>query len=109
MDLSTDAVGARLDRPGAGRLVDLDGTLVRSEEAHQGAFQVYFASRGWTVADDVVREFSGRRAHEVFATLAGPWGDGSPTAMPGAGSTTAIAGAAMATPAWAWAWVPSKK
>ncbi|CAN5199427.1 HAD family hydrolase [soil metagenome] len=81
MDLSTGAVGARLDRPGAGLLVDLDGTLVRSEEAHQGAFRVYFASRGWTVADDVVREFSGRRAHEVFASLAGPWGDEDPHAL----------------------------
>ncbi|HEX5332976.1 MAG TPA: HAD family phosphatase [Cellulomonas sp.] len=81
MELSTDAVGARLDRPGAGLLVDLDGTLVRSEEAHQGAFRVYFASRGWEVADDVVREFSGRRAHEVFASMTGPWGDEDPHAL----------------------------
>ncbi|WP_158274510.1 HAD-IA family hydrolase [Cellulomonas sp. WB94] len=81
MELIADEVGARLDRPGAGLLVDLDGTLVRSEEAHQGAFREYFASRGWVVEDDVVRLFSGRRAHEVFASVAGPWGDEDPHAL----------------------------
>jgi len=81
VDLSPAAVGASLARPGAGLLVDLDGTLVRSEEAHQDAFRVYFASRGWVVADGVVRRFSGRRAHEVFASLDGPWGDEDPHAL----------------------------
>jgi len=81
VELITDAVGARLARPGAGLLVDLDGTLVRSEEAHQGAFRQYFASRGWAVADDVVREFSGRRAHEVFGCVDGPWGDEDPLVL----------------------------
>ncbi len=81
MELSTVEVGALLARPGAGLLVDLDGTLVRSEEAHQSAYRVYFASRGWVVEDDVVRMFSGRRAHEVFASVDGPWGDEDPLAL----------------------------
>ncbi len=81
MELITDAVGVRLARPGGGLLVDLDGTLVRSEAANQRAFREYFATRGWDVADDVVRGFSGRRAHEVFAGVDGPWGDEDPHAL----------------------------
>ncbi|NMM18076.1 MAG: HAD-IA family hydrolase [Cellulomonas sp.] len=81
MELITEAIGGRLDRPGAGLLIDLDGTLVRSEAAHQGAFRQYFASRGWEVDDDVIRGFSGRRAHEVFASVVGPWGDEDPVAL----------------------------
>ncbi|MGV8978518.1 MAG: HAD family hydrolase [Cellulomonas sp.] len=81
MELITEAIGGQLDRPGAGLLIDLDGTLVRSEAAHQGAFREYFASRGWAVDDDVIRGFSGRRAHEVFASVDGPWGDEDPVAL----------------------------
>jgi beta-phosphoglucomutase-like phosphatase (HAD superfamily) len=71
----------RLARPGAGLLVDLDGTLVRSEAANQSAFRQYFSARGWDVPDDVVRGFAGRRAHEVFASVPGPWGDEDPHAL----------------------------
>ena len=78
MELSSDAVRARLAAPGAGLLIDLDGTLVLTEAANQQAYRQYFAGRGWQVEDDVVRAFSGRRAHEVFASVAGPWGDEDP-------------------------------
>ena len=81
MELSSDAVGVRLTRPGAGLLVDLDGTLVDSEAANRIAFRQYFAARGWDVADDVIRGFAGRRSHEVFASVAGPWGDEDPLAL----------------------------
>lgn len=75
------SVAARLSRPGGGLLLDLDGTLVLSEATHQRAFRVYFATRGWYVTDDVVREFSGRLAHEVFGTLPGPWTGEEPVAL----------------------------
>lgn len=81
MELIDDGLGARLGGPGAGLLVDLDGTLVRSEAMHRRAFREYFATRGWDVQDDVVREFSGRRAHEVFADLPGPWTGEDPHAL----------------------------
>ncbi|NMR19649.1 HAD family phosphatase [Cellulomonas fimi] len=80
---ATDAptAAARVARPGGGLLLDLDGTLVDSEPLHRRAFAVYFASRGWDVPDDVVREFSGRRAHEVFPVLDGPWRGEDPHAL----------------------------
>lgn len=71
-------LAARLAGPEAGLLVDLDGTLVLTEAANQQAYRLYFASRSWEVHDDVVRAFAGRRAHEVFASTAGPWGDEDP-------------------------------
>ena len=80
MVLTADAA-ARLARPGAGLLLDLDGTLVDSEPVHQEAFRLYFADRGWQVPDDVVRQFAGRRAHEVFPTLDGPWRGEDPVAL----------------------------
>ena len=70
-----------LARPGAGLLLDLDGTLLDSEPVHQSAFRDYFSSRGWDVEDDVIREFSGRRAVEVFPTLQGPWSGEDPQAL----------------------------
>lgn len=80
MGLSTSPFGGRgadlarlLNGPGAGLLLDLDGTLVDSEPIHRAAYAEYFAGRGWQVPDDVVRQFAGRRAPEVFATLDGPW------------------------------------
>ncbi len=73
MVLTDDDAAARLARPGAGLLLDLDGTLVDSEPVHQEAFRLYFADRGWQVPDDVVQEFAGRRAHEVFPAVDGPW------------------------------------
>ena len=68
----------RVGRAGAGLLLDLDGTLLDSEPVHQAAFRAYFATRGWDVADDVVRQFAGRRAQEVFPTLDGPWAGEDP-------------------------------
>jgi len=81
VDLSPETARHRLARPGAGLLVDLDGTLVDSEAAHRAAFQEYFAARGWEVSDHVTRGFAGRRAHEVFASVEGPWGDEDPHAL----------------------------
>ncbi len=81
MGLTPDAAAARLSRPGAGLLLDLDGTLVDSEPVHQEAFRLYFADRSWDVPDDVVRQFAGRRAHEVFPTLDGPWQGEDPHAL----------------------------
>jgi sugar-phosphatase len=72
---------ARLALPGAGLLLDLDGTLVDSEPVHQGAYREYFAGRGWHVEEQVIWEFSGRRAPEVFATLEGPWSGEDPVAL----------------------------
>lgn len=81
MDLIADHVAARLERPGAGLLLDLDGTLLDSEPVHRGAFRDYFAGRGWHVEDQMIRKFSGRRAPEVFATLEGPWSGEDPVAL----------------------------
>jgi len=81
MGLSPDDVATWLQRPGAGLLLDLDGTLVDSEPVHRGAFREYFAGRGWHVDDQVIREFSGRRAAEVFAILDGPWSGEDPVAL----------------------------
>lgn len=74
-------LSARLALPGAGLLLDLDGTLVDSEPVHRRAFREYFAGRGWHVEDQVIREFSGRRGPEVFATLDGPWRGEDPVAL----------------------------
>jgi len=72
---------ALLARPGAGLLLDLDGTLVDSEPVHRGAFREYFAGRGWQVSEQVIREFSGRRAQEVFPVLDGPWNGEDPEVL----------------------------
>jgi len=77
----TPDAAALFARPGAGLLLDLDGTLVDSEPVHRGAYREYFAGRGWQVADEVIGEFSGRRAPEVFATLDGPWRGEDPVAL----------------------------
>jgi sugar-phosphatase len=77
----TDRVAAMVGAPGGGLLLDLDGTLVLSEETQQSAFRTYFARRGWEVPDVVVREFSGRRAQEVFPVVDGPWRGEDPVAL----------------------------
>lgn len=76
-----EALAERLARPGSGLLLDLDGTLVDSEPVHRAAFAAYFATRGWDVPDDVVRQFMGRRATEVFPVLDGPWRGEDPVAL----------------------------
>ena len=85
-------------RPAA-LLLDLDGTLVDSEPLQRAAYTSYFATRGWDVTDLTV--FTGRRAADVFETVAGPWAgedrvalseavlahfppDAAPEAVPGA-------------------------
>ncbi|GEA86079.1 HAD family hydrolase [Cellulomonas cellasea] len=68
-------------RDATGLLVDLDGTLVDSEPLHRQAYRDYFAERGWDVPDDVVRQFAGRRAVEVFPVLDGPWAGEDPEAL----------------------------
>lgn len=84
-------LAAALSAPGAGLLLDLDGTLVLSEELHRRAYRRYFATRGWAVDDDVLARFSGRRADEVFPTLDGPWRGEDPVAL-----TTAVLAALAA-------------
>ena len=75
------ALAALVERPGAGLLIDLDGTLLDSEPVHRASFRTYFAGRGWQVDDAVIRQFSGRRAQEAFASLPGPWTGEDPDAL----------------------------
>ncbi|WP_331227366.1 HAD family hydrolase [Georgenia sunbinii] len=70
-----------LSAPGAGLLLDLDGTLLDSEPMQRAAFRSYFVARGWDVPDDVVRQFMGRRGHESFAAVDGPWRGEDPVAL----------------------------
>lgn len=70
---ATQRLAEHLRRPGAGLLLDLDGTLVDSEPVHRAAFADFFAARGWDVPDHVVRRFMGRRGVEAFAAMDGPW------------------------------------
>lgn len=102
-------VGAFLRRPGAAVLLDLDGTLVDSEPMQRAAFAAYFASRGWEVPDDVVRQFMGRRGYESFASIDGPWRGEDPVALteaviehvdPVRTPPTAVPGAAEAIRGW---------
>ncbi|MGW6129205.1 HAD family hydrolase [Cellulomonas sp. NPDC055163] len=79
MELSPRAAARLADA--AGLLVDLDGTLVDSEPLHRQAYRDYFAARGWDVPDDVVHQFAGRRAVEVFPVLDGPWAGEDPEAL----------------------------
>jgi sugar-phosphatase len=54
-------------------LLDLDGTLVDSEGFHRQVFRTWFAARGWTVDEEVLAGFTGRRADDVLAAEPGPW------------------------------------
>ena len=107
--------GAFLRRPGAAVLLDLDGTLVDSEPMQRAAFHAYFASRGWDVPDDVVRQFMGRRGHESFAVVDGPWRGEDPVVLteaviahtdPVANPPVAVPGAADAIRGWRAADLP---
>ena len=105
--------------PGAGLLLDLDGTLVLSEETHRRAYRRYFASRGWTVDDATIARFSGRRAQEVFPAVDGPWRGEDPVALTTAVLATLaemvaegerpveVPGARRALAAAAWAGLPT--
>jgi mannitol-1-/sugar-/sorbitol-6-phosphatase len=58
----------------AGLLLDLDGTLVLSEEVHRLTWRHFFDSCGADVDDDQYeRHFKGRRATDVLAAVPGPW------------------------------------
>lgn len=104
-----------LQGPGAGLLLDLDGTLVDSEPMQRAAFRTYFARRGWDVPEDVIRQFMGRRGYESFAVLDGPWRGEDPYALtegviacidPEADPPRPVPGAAEAIRAWRGAGVP---
>ncbi|MEE6296356.1 HAD family hydrolase [Georgenia wangjunii] len=70
-----------LRTPGAGLLLDLDGTLVNSEPMQQAAFATYFARRGWDVPPSLIGQFMGRRGQESFASIEGPWTGEDPVAL----------------------------
>lgn len=55
-------------------LLDLDGTLVLSEEVHRLAWQAFFDTWGVTVTDaDYEQHYMGRRPSDVIAAVPGPW------------------------------------
>lgn len=54
-------------------LLDMDGTLVDSEEFNQRTIRSWFAKRGWPASDELLRGFLGRRADDVLSTTPGPW------------------------------------
>jgi sugar-phosphatase len=62
-------------------LLDLDGTLVDSEAIHRSGFERWFAARDWPFDADVAALFTGRRADDVFRTVAGPWTGEDPVAL----------------------------
>lgn len=62
-----------MPEPAAALLLDLDGTLVDSEGFHRQVFRNWFADRGWTVTDEVLAGFTGRRADDVLTHSPGPW------------------------------------
>lgn len=57
----------------AALLLDLDGTLVDSEEFHRQVFRNWFAARGWALSDELLFSFTGRRADDVLSRTPGPW------------------------------------
>ena len=57
----------------AALLLDLDGTLVDSEGFHRQVFRNWFAARGWSVGEEALAGFTGRRADDVLANEPGPW------------------------------------
>jgi mannitol-1-/sugar-/sorbitol-6-phosphatase len=78
MGLIVDRAAVLLAGPGGGLLLDLDGTLIDSEPVHAAAYREYFTSRGWHVGDQVIREFTGRRAPDVLRNPARPLDRGGP-------------------------------
>lgn len=110
-----DRVELRLAKPGAGLLLDVDGTLVDSEPMQQAAYVTYFASRGWAVDAAVIRSFMGRRGEDAFAVVDGPWRGEDPRELtaaviacldPVAHPPIAVPGAAGAIRDWSEAGVP---
>ncbi|MBT2393947.1 HAD family phosphatase [Streptomyces sp. ISL-1] len=69
---STKAPGSR--PPCEAVLLDLDGTLVLSEEVHRLAWQAFFDTWGVQVTDaDYEQHYMGRRPSDVIADVPGPW------------------------------------
>ncbi|MFE5754658.1 HAD family hydrolase [Streptomyces massasporeus] len=63
-------------------LMDLDGTLVLSEEVHRLAWQAFFDTWGVTVTEaDYEQHYMGRRPGDVIAGVPGPWTGADPTAV----------------------------
>ncbi|MET7714094.1 HAD family phosphatase [Streptomyces sp. NPDC005407] len=55
-------------------LMDLDGTLVFSEDVHRRAWQAFFETWGVAVTDaDYEQHYMGRRPSDVIAGVPGPW------------------------------------
>jgi sugar-phosphatase len=55
-------------------LLDMDGTLVRSEHVHRRAWKAFFAHWGVEVADvEYERTYMGRRVSDVLTQVPGPW------------------------------------
>jgi sugar-phosphatase len=84
-------------------LLDLDGTLVRSEHVHRRVWQRFFDTWRLDVDDETyARDYLGRRAVDVLAQVRGPWrADDVPAALARlvdhghelAGEVTAVPGA----------------
>ncbi|MEV4333381.1 HAD family phosphatase [Streptomyces sp. NPDC049597] len=55
-------------------LLDLDGTLVLSEEVHRLAWRAFFDTWGVEVTDaDYQQQYMGRRPSDIIAGVPGPW------------------------------------
>src|SRR6185503_3092971 len=55
-------------------LMDLDGTLVFSEDVHRRAWQAFFDTWSVAVTDaDYEQHYMGRRPSDVIAGVPGPW------------------------------------
>lgn len=65
-------------------LLDMDGTLVRSEHVHRAVWRRFFTAWQVDVDDErYARTVMGRRASDVLAQMPGPWADDLPTAIAG--------------------------
>ncbi|MGW0697958.1 HAD family hydrolase [Streptomyces sp. NPDC002867] len=85
-------------------LLDLDGTLVLSEDVHRRAWQAFFDTWGMEVTDaDYEQRYMGRRPSDIITGVPGPWAGTDPAAalatmtaftLEHAGSVKVVPGAA---------------
>ncbi|MGW7359955.1 HAD family hydrolase [Streptomyces sp. NPDC054802] len=62
-------------------LLDLDGTLVLSEDVHRRAWQAFFDTWGVQVTDtDYEQRYMGRRPGDIITGVPGPWTGTDPAA-----------------------------
>ena len=62
-------------------LLDLDGTLVLSEDVHRRAWQAFFDTWGVEVTDaDYEQRYMGRRPSDIITGIPGPWTGTDPAA-----------------------------